>query len=33
MADLPKVRSALYAASQVAGEGPTDVEDAPTPAR
>ena len=27
-----KVRSALCAASQLAVEGPTDVEDAPTPA-
>ena len=33
MAVLPKVRSALCAASQLPGEGPTDVEDAPTPAR
>ena len=30
MAVLPKVRSALCAASQLPGEGPTDVEDAPT---
>ena len=29
MAVLPKVRSALCAASQLPGEGPTDVEDAP----
>ena len=29
MAVLPKVRSALCAASQLSGEGPTDVEDAP----
>ena len=28
----PKVRSALCAASQLPGEGPTDVEDAPAPA-
>ena len=33
MAVLPKVRSALCAASQWPGEGPTDVEDAPAPAR
>ena len=33
MADLPKFRSALCAASQLPGEGPTDVEDAPVPAR
>ena len=33
MAVLPKVRSALYAASQLPGEGPNDVDDAPTPAR
>ena len=33
MAVLPKVKSALCAASQLPGEGPTDVEDAPTPAR
>ena len=33
MAVLPKVRSALYAASQLPGEGLTDVEDAPAPAR
>ena len=32
MAVLPKVRSALCAASQLSGEGPTDVEDAPEPA-
>ena len=32
MAVLPKVRSALCAASQLPGEGPTDVEDAPAPA-
>ena len=32
MAVLPKVRSALCAASQLPGEGLTDVEDAPTPA-
>ena len=38
MAVLPKVRSALSAASQLPGEGPTDVEDvedvedAPAPA-
>ena len=31
MAALPKVRPALTAASQLPGEGPTDVEDAPTP--
>ena len=31
MAVLPKVRSALHAASQLPGEGPTDVEDAPAP--
>ena len=31
MAALPKVRSALCAASQLPGEGPTDVEDAPQP--
>ena len=31
MAVLPKVRSALCAASQLPGEGPTDVEDAPAP--
>ena len=30
MAVLPKVKSALCAASQLPGEGPTDVEDAPT---
>ena len=30
MAVLPKVRSALCTASQLPGEGPTDVEDAPT---
>ena len=29
---LPKVRSALCAASQLPGEGPTDVEDVPAPA-
>ena len=29
MAVLPKVRSALCAASQLPGEGPTDVENAP----
>ena len=29
MAVLPKVRSALCAASQLPGEGHTDVEDAP----
>ena len=33
MAVLPKVKSALFAASQLPGEGPTDVEDAPAPAR
>ena len=33
MAVLHKVGSALLAASQLPGEGPTDVEDAPTPAR
>ena len=35
MAVLPKVRSALCAASQfeLPEEGPTNVEDAPTPAR
>ena len=33
MAVLPKVRTALCAASQLPGEGPTDVEDAPAPAR
>ena len=32
MAVLPKVRSALCAATQLPGEGPTDVEDAPAPA-
>ena len=32
MAVLPKVRSALCVASQLPGEGPTDVEEAPTPA-
>ena len=32
MAVIPKVRSALCAASQLPGEEPTDVEDAPTPA-
>ena len=32
MAVLPKVRSALCAASQLPGEGPTDVENAPAPA-
>ena len=31
MAVLPKVRTALCAASQLPGEGPTDVEDAPVP--
>ena len=30
MAVLPKVRFALCAASQLAGEGPTDVEDPST---
>ena len=29
---MTKVRSALFAASQLPGEGPTDVEDAPAPA-
>ena len=29
MAVIPKVRFALCAASQLPGEGPTDVEDAP----
>ena len=33
MAVLPKVRSALCAASQLFGEGPADVEDAPATAR
>ena len=33
MAVLPKVRSALCLAGQLPGEGPTDVEDAPAPAR
>ena len=33
MAVLPELRSVLCAASQLPGEGPTDVEDAPTPAR
>ena len=33
MAVLPKVRTALCAASQLPGEGPTDVEGAPAPAR
>ena len=32
MAVLPKVRSALCAASQLPREGATDVEDAPAPA-
>ena len=32
MAVLPKVRSTFCAASQLPGEGPTDVEDAPAPA-
>ena len=32
MVVLPKVRSALCAASQLPGERPTDVEDAPAPA-
>ena len=32
MAVLPTVKSALCAASQLPGEGSTDVEDAPTPA-
>ena len=32
MAVLPKVRTALCAVSQLPGEGPTDVEDAPAPA-
>ena len=32
MAVLPKVRSALCKASQLPGEGPTNVEDAPAPA-
>ena len=31
MAVLPKVRSALCAASQLPGEGPTDMENAPAP--
>ena len=30
---LLQIRSALYEASQLPGEGPTDVEDAPAPAR
>ena len=33
MVAVPKVRSALCAASQLPGELPTDVEDAPAPAR
>ena len=33
MAVLPKVRTALCVASQLPEEGPTDVEDAPAPAR
>ena len=33
MAVLPKVRFAPCAATQLPGEGPTDVEDAPSPAR
>ena len=33
MAVLPKVRTALCAASQLPGEGPTDVEDARAPRR
>ena len=33
MAVLPEVRSALCAASQLPGEGPTDVEDVPASAR
>ena len=32
MAVLPKVRTSLCAASQLPGEVPTDVEDAPAPA-
>ena len=32
MAVLPKVKSALCAASQLPGEGPTDLEDAPNSA-
>ena len=32
LAVLPKVRSALCAASQLLGEEPTDVEEAPAPA-
>ena len=32
MAVLPKVITALCAASQLSREGPTDVEDAPAPA-
>ena len=32
MAVLAKVRSALCAARQLPGDGPTDVEDAPAPA-
>ena len=32
MAALAKVRSALCAASQLPGEGPTNLENAPTPA-
>ena len=31
MAVLPKVRSALCAARQLPGDGPTDVDDAPAP--
>ena len=31
MAVLPKVSSALCVASQLPGEGPTDVEDTPAP--
>ena len=30
---LPGVRSAMRAASQLPGKGPTDVDDAPAPAR
>ena len=33
MTVLPKVRTALCAARQLPGEGPTDVEDTPAPAR
>ena len=33
MVVLPKVRYALCAASQLPGEGPTDVEDALAPTR